>query len=107
MPIPHNITVDFSGDGGSGIQAESPGKCMTADLCLFGDISPGDWIKRNPDGHGWVHTLCLARDSNEGLICNQGSDGKIPRNRLTGYTEVHADNKPTRYQGTSIEDMGY
>jgi hypothetical protein len=106
MVIPRDITVDFSEDNGPGFVAQYPGKCMTADLCLFGDVAPGDMVKHNPDGSGVVHTICLSRDQNAGLVCSQGAD-KERRSRRTGYSEVHANDKPTKFKGTSTEDMGY
>lgn len=103
MVIPRNITVDFSenGENGPGFVAQYPGKCMTADLCELGDISPGDLVKYNPDGSGLIHTICLARD-NGGLVCEKRS-GKPIR----GYQDTHANEKPTKFTGTSVEDMGY
>lgn len=102
MVIPRNITADFSGESGPGFVAQYPGKCMTEDLCEFGNISPGDWVKYNPgEGGGLVHTICLARD-NGATLCS-----REPRQRRTGYSEVHANNKPTKFQGNSVEDMGY
>ena len=105
MSFSDNITADFSsGSDGPIIQATYSGRCMAEDLCSFGGISPGDWIQPadsddGDGGGGWVHPLCAQQ--------GHSLRGSGEKRGKPGYQDVHANDKPTRYAGTSLEDMGF
>lgn len=94
-------------------EAQFPSKCEPDDVCIIdsGGIQPGDWIVKI-DTNRYAHAVCYA--DAQATTHSRAEVLATPVLREDGSTAIVYDevkdrsgDRPTRFSGTTLEDMGF